>query len=308
MILFVSGRTDVLTYYPKWFLNRIKEGFIDTRNPYFPKQVSRIYFKNVDMIVFCSKNPHPFFQYLDEIDQLLPTTPLVFHITITPYNKDIEPVIAPLKREIIEDVKYLSSRYGKNRIFIRYDPIIKNKHYTISYHIKAFKKLFSLVKDYTSNIVISFVDKYKNTLKNDKEMQIEDLTDEDYKTIGGSFSNIVKGSDVKIFTCGEKENLMEYGFNKGSCVTKEYVGEILKEYGENISTKKQTFRKHNNTYCDCIKMVDIGAYNCCLSFCKYCYANYDENKAKFYSTKHNDNSSLLIGELEEDDIIKERIN
>lgn len=308
MVLFISGRCDILTYYPKWLLNRIKEGFVDTRNPYFPKQVSRIYFKNVDMIVFCTKNPRPFLPCLDEVDKLLPTTPLIFHITITPYNKDIEPIIAPLKKDVIEDIKYLSNRYGKNKIFVRYDPIIKNKHYTISYHIKAFKKLFYLINEYTSNIVISFVDKYKNTLKNDKEMKIEEFTNEDYQNIGVSFHEIVKGCDIKIFTCGEKENLMSYGFDKGSCITKEYVKEICKEFRKDISTSKQTFRKQNNHYCDCIKMVDIGYYNCCLSYCKYCYANYDERKVKYNSYKHDENSSLLIGKLEDDDVIKERIN
>ena len=123
MVLFVSGRTDILTYYPKWFINRIKEGYVDTRNPYNPKLVSRIYFDMVDIIMFCTKNPIPFLPYLDELDELSKNVPLIFHITITPYKEDIEPKIAKEKKEIIKAVKYLASRYGKDRIFIRFDPI-----------------------------------------------------------------------------------------------------------------------------------------------------------------------------------------
>ena len=53
-------------------------------------------------------------------------------------------------------------------------------------------------------------------------------------------------------------------------------------------------------------MVDVGVYNSCKHLCKYCYANYDEKQVIDNTKKHNPNSSLLIGELEQDDIIKIR--
>ena len=31
MILNVSGRTDIIAFYEKWFENRYKEGFVDVR-------------------------------------------------------------------------------------------------------------------------------------------------------------------------------------------------------------------------------------------------------------------------------------
>ena len=68
MILNVSGRTDVVAFYSKWFLNRYKEGFVDVRNPFNEKLVSRIFFDDVDLIVFCTKNPIPILNHLKEIN------------------------------------------------------------------------------------------------------------------------------------------------------------------------------------------------------------------------------------------------
>lgn len=51
-------------------------------------------------------------------------------------------------------------------------------------------------------------------------------------------------------------------------------------------------------------MVDIGVYNSCCHFCKYCYANYDENLAKKNFQNHIKTSSLLIGKLDSSDIIQ----
>lgn len=307
MILFVSGRSDIASYYPKWFFNRVKEGFIDSRNPFNPKLISRIYFKNVDMIVFCSKNIHPLLPYLDEIKNKLNDIPFVFHLTLTPYNEDIEPIIAKKKKMIIEDINLIAKKYGKENIFIRYDPILKNNRYTTSFHIKAFKKLLPLIKDSTENIVISFVDYYKNTIKNNKFLHLIDFNENDYKIIGENFSSIAHLYNIYIFTCGEKEDLIKYGFNKGACVSKDFVLKTLNKNEKEIKLKKQTFRKDNKFTCNCVQMVDIGAYNSCLSLCKYCYANYNENEVLTNYKNHDDNSSLLIGKIEKDDIIKERI-
>lgn len=309
MILFVSGRTDIATYYPKRFYNRVKEGFVDVKNPYNPKLISRIFFKDVDMIIFCSKNIRPLISYLDAIQTLLPDVPFLFHLTITPYNEDIEPKIAPLKNEIIKDINFLSSKYGKEKIFIRYDPILKNKKYNVYYHVKAFKKLLSHIKDSTNNIIVSFVDLYKNTIKNDKEfLHLESFIDKDYKIIGKEFSSLCKHYGINIFTCGEKENLIEYGFNKGSCFDQEFILEILEKHNKFIKISSKNVRNSNNSYCNCLKTVDIGAYNSCLSMCKYCYANYNEKEVIKNYKNHDDNSSLLIGYILNDDIIKVRKN
>lgn len=290
MILNVSGRTDIIAFYSDWFINRYNEGYIDVRNPFYPKQVSRILFDNVDLILFCTKNPLPIIKYLPTINK-----PILFHVTLTPYNKDIEPNV-PNKKDIIEGIKKISNIIGTDNLYIRYDPIFLNDKYTVEYHIKAFKRLTDLLDGYVNKIIISFIDDYKNVKSHETDLKIKPFTTADYKQIGENFSKIAKTHNMTVQTCHEKNNLVEYGFKNEECISKELAYKL---------TGKK-YRKWQARKCNCVEMADIGVYNSCPHFCKYCYANYDEGQVKNNIINHNPTSSLLIGNLEADDIIKER--
>jgi len=294
MILNVSGRTDIVAFYSEWFKNRYKEGFVDVRNPFYHKNVSRIFFKDVDMIVFCTKNPLPIIDFLPSIK-----IPIIFHITLTPYKNDIEPNVIS-KDKVIEGIKEISNILGKENVYVRYDPIFLSDKYNLDYHIKAFNKMCSLLKGYVSHIIVSFIDDYKNVRRNMNVLKLKDFTKEDYKRVGESFSKIASDNNMTVQTCAEEENLVEYGFIKSDCISKELAKRITNK------DKFKTWKSRNNKCCKCVEMVDIGAYNTCSHFCKYCYANYDEKIVKTNKEKHNVNSSLLIGKLTSDDVIKVR--
>ena len=70
MILSASRRTDLPNYYSDWFLNRVREGFLDVRNPFNARQISRISLSPevVDCIVFWTKNPAPMLGRLRELE------------------------------------------------------------------------------------------------------------------------------------------------------------------------------------------------------------------------------------------------
>ncbi len=293
MILNVSGRCDIVAFYTKWFMNRYKEGFVDVRNPFYPKMISRIYFKDVDLILFCTKNPLPIIPYLKNINK-----PIVFHITLTPYKKDIEPNV-PNKSNIIEGIKEISNIIGKENTYVRYDPIFVSDKYSIDYHKKAFSKMCKLLDGYVEKIIVSFIDYYKNVEKNLKVINYHELSKEELKEIGISFSSISKEHNMTVQTCFEEENLTEYSFINGECMSKELAFKLT---GKKFP--KWTARKENK--CKCVQMVDIGVYNSCKHFCKYCYANFDEDKVEENLKNHNPLSSLLTSEITLDDIIKER--
>ena len=287
----VSGRTDVVAFYTPWFMNRYQEGYIDVRNPFNGKMISRINFDDVEAIMFCTKNPKPILPYLKDIKK-----PKLFHITLTPYLKDIEPNLPP-KKEIINSIKEVSKIVGDEFIYVRYDPIFINNKYTIDYHIKMFERMCKNLQGYIKHIIISFLDDYKNVRKNIKVINPKSLTKEDYKKIGESFSDIATKYGMTIQTCYEDENLLEYGFIKGECLSHELAWKL---------TGKTNFKKWKARKCNCVEMVDIGEYNTCSHFCKYCYANYDEKEVQNNKKMHDPTSSLLIGNIEKDDIIKQR--
>lgn len=295
MILNVSGRTDIVAFYTPWFIERYKKGFVDVRNPFNPKLISRISFDDVDAILFCTKNPIPIIKYLKDINK-----PIIFHVTLTPYKKDIEPNV-PAKGKIIEAIKKISNIIGKDNVYIRYDPVFINDKYTIEYHIKAFNNMCNLLNGYIKNIIISFIDDYKNVRKNNNILRIKNLTAEDYKQIGINFSKSAANNNMTVQTCFEDIDLVEYGFIKGECLSHtmafKLTGRIYK-----------TWNARKEKKCNCVQMVDIGEYNTCNHMCKYCYANFSENKVKENIRKHNKDSSILIGEIEKYDIIKERKN
>ena len=293
MILNVSGRTDIVAFYNKWFMNRYHEGFVDVRNPFNPKLVSRINFTDVDAILFCTKNPIPILDYLQEIKK-----PIIFQVTLTPYKEDIEPNV-PDKKEIIEAIKKLSTIVGIDNLYIRYDPIFLSPKYNLAYHEKAFAKMCELLDGYVKQIIVSFIDDYKNVRNNAHTLNYRPFTESDYKRIGTSFSNYAKEHNMTVQTCFEERNLSEYGFKIGECISHELAYILTGKKYKNWTARKE--RK-----CKCVQMVDIGVYNSCKHFCKYCYANYDEKKVNENYSKHNQNSSLLVGELQNDDIIKIR--
>lgn len=284
MILNVSSRTDIIAFYTPWFINRLKEGFVDVRNPFYKYNVSRIYFSDVDAFVFCTKNPMPILPYFHLLKK-----PILFHVTLTPYDRKVEPNV-PKKSHVIASIKKLSTVLGKENIYVRYDPIFINDTYTVNYHIKVFAKLMEHLDGYVSHVIVSFLDNYKNVQKNISVLKPKKITDDMYREIGLNFSKVAKEHNITVQTCCEEHNLIEYGFKKEDCISATLAYKL---------TGKTNFKywKARGRNCKCIEMVDIGVYNSCRHYCKYCYANYNEEEINKNVLEHDINSSLLLGHL-----------
>ncbi len=297
MILSVSRRTDIPAFYSEWFFNRIKEGFVYVRNPINAHHISKIILtpKTIDCIVFWTKNPKPMLSRLRELNAYN----YYFQFTINPYDTLLEKHV-PRKHDIINTFKTLSDMIGSNRVIWRYDPILLTSSIDIDYHKKYFTKLIDLLHGYTNRCVISFVDYYKKTARNLKETCARELTNDEIFDISSYIADTASRYGMEIQTCAEKYDLHEYGIVAGKCIDDILISEIT---AQTIRIKKD---KYQRMECGCVTSVDIGEYNTCCHNCLYCYANFNPDKVSKQYKLHDPKSPLLIGNVKENDIIKER--
>ncbi|MBQ9157385.1 MAG: DUF1848 domain-containing protein [Eubacterium sp.] len=295
MILNTGSRTDIPAFYSEWFINRIQEGFVMARNPFYPTQVTRFRIdpELLDIIAFCTKNPTPMLSHMDELTRFRQ----FWFVTITPYGKEIEPAV-PDKREICESFRELSSIVGKSCVGWRYDPIFLSETYTVKYHLQAFEQIASMLEGYTEQVVISFIDLYEKTKRNYPEAK--EVAKKDRLILGEAMAEIGSKHGMQIYTCLEGADLAPYGVNTGGCMTKEVLEHAIGEELQ-IPSGLSPARKG----CRCLLGSDIGAYNTCLHFCRYCYANYDKESVLRNRKLHDPSSPLLVGHLLDGDQVRE---
>ena len=284
MIINTGCRTDIPAFYAKWFMNRIREGYVLVRNPYNPNQVTKYNLSPevVDCLAFCTKNPEPILTYLDELDMYKQ----YWFVTITPYGKDIESNV-PDKKKVMESFKKLSNHIGVDSIGWRYDPIFIGNVFDVNKHIKYFEKMAKELKGYTHNCTVSFLDVYEKVKRN--APNINPPTKEEQIEMAKAFSKIGKENNMVIHACCEKTYLSQYGLQCNGCMRQEIVEKAIN------NTLQPPKRKNLRQECNCLMGNDIGAYNTCGHLCKYCYANANKQFVIENMKKHDDNSPFLIG-------------
>ena len=276
MIISASRRTDIPAFYSQWFFNRIKEGYVLVPNPFNPKMISKVSLHPavVDCIVFWTKNPAPMIDKLDHLQDYK----YYFQFTLNPYGEKLENNLPSIDKRI-DIFKRLSDKIGKEKVIWRYDPILTNEEYDVSFHKEAFAQIAYGLKDHTEKCMLGFIDQ-----------------------IAVSFRNTINEYPaIQLDTCTSKVDLRHLGIPAGLCIDKELIERIT---GYPLLAKKD---KNQRNVCNCIESIDIGTYESCLNGCIYCYAikgNY--NSVEYNTKKHDRNSPLLIGHPAEDDVVKER--
>jgi len=300
MILSASRRTDIPCWYAEWFMNRIREGFVLTRNPMNHAQLFRVPLTPdiVDGIVFWTKDAAGILPHLDELDALGYSS--YFQFTLTPYDHTLEPGLRE-KADIEDTFLALSKKLGSERVVWRYDPIILNDAIDIAaidiaYHKVQFERMCVKLSGFTDTVTISFVDLYPKL----KTQLIREISSDEIAELAEFFGETARKFHINPVACCENTDLTRYGIQHASCIDRARI-EKLCGFPLEIGPDK-----NQREGCGCCESIDIGAYNTCPNDCVYCYANNSPETTLRRYRSHDPNSALLAGTVAEGERITGR--
>lgn len=293
MIINTGSRTDIPAFYSEWFYNRVRAGEVLVRNPFNLNAVTRYRLDPdvVDVLAFCTKNPAPMLPKLQELQEYRQ----LWHVSITPYGKDIEPGV-PDKHAVLASFRELSKAVGKNHVVWRYDPIFLSDRYTMEYHFRAFETMAAELEGYTSQVIFSFIDLYQKTRKNFPE--VREVYEPEQDAMAETLASIAKQHGMQLIACLEDARFQTFGVDVSGCMTKEKVEDAFRIRLDIPKNKAQT-----REGCACLLGGDIGMYNTCSHFCRYCYANYDRETVLQNRAFHDPESPFLVGGPHPADVI-----
>ena len=290
MIISASRRTDIPAFHMDWMMNRLRAGYCLVRNPMVANVVYRIDLdpKNVDAIIFVTKNPAPIIPHLKEIASMGHLA--LFQVTITPYGRDIEPEV-PFKADVADAFKAVSERIGADRMIWRYDPIILNDRIGVEYHRRKFELLCKELEGYTRRCTFSFLEMYG---KLHDRPELRSITFAEMDAMAEMMVPIAERYGMKLSYCCAKHDLSRFGIEPRGCIDRQMMRSLNIPFEEMDSPLRDG--------CRGVKNIDIGSYDTCLHNCIYCYANRrdkEQRKMKDYDPE----GEMLYGSLSPEDTV-----
>jgi hypothetical protein len=273
VIISASRRTDIPGCYPEWLMNRLRAGWCEAVNPVNRSIVTRVSLapRDVEAIVFWSKNPRPLLPHLDEVERL--GLRYFFLLTLNRYPRQIEPAMPPVD-DRVRTFRELSDRIGAERCIWRYDPILLSQRMGAPYHLNAFEQIAAPLRGHTRRVIISLVDFYRKTER--RLAELERQTGERFcrpPSSSPGFEPLMRGlveiatrNGMEIQSCAEGPELGAMGIRPGKCIDDDLIRRL---FGISVTPRKDPGQR---PLCRCVESRDIGAPDTCRHGCVYCYA------------------------------------
>lgn len=269
MIVSASYKTDIPTFYGRWFRNRLKAGFCRTVNPYNPRQHSRVSLlpEDVDGFVFWTKNASPFVEALDDVRSM--EIPFVLQHTANGYPRELESRVVSLDKSL-DTMRSISTDHGRRSVVWRYDTIVHSSITPRSFHEDNFGAIAKNLAGYVDEVVVSFMHPYSKTKANmDRAaakhgFQWWDPDDSEKKALLAVLASAASESKISLTLCSQP-HLAVNGVSEARCVDAQRLSDLG---SGRVNAKLGGPRQE----CGCYRSRDIGDYDTCPHGCVYCYA------------------------------------
>ena len=274
-IVSASRRTDIPAFYMPWFMDCVEKKRFILKNPYSGK-ISTLFFtpQTIAAIFFWSKDYSIFLdsKYGDKL--IKKGFELFFHYTLNSNEKILEPGIKTNIEKRCENLGILSQKFGSERIFLRFDPIVfyKDKNNQIKNNLHEFEYIMTKASESgIKRVIVGFTDIYKKLKQRETKNKISflDIKDEKKISILKKMKKITDPLNINMNLCCETIKGADDFIKREPCISSEYINKILKT---DLSTAKDPGQRKD---CCCSKSKDIGSYrdHPCRHNCLYCYAS-----------------------------------
>jgi DNA repair photolyase len=261
-----------------WVIDKIKEGYVDVANPFYPSQVSRVSLKpkDVKFWMWWSKNFKQWIEYYQNYTDIFKSYKgHGFQFTINSPS-ELEGNVKISLDDRIKQLEWLVDEFGTIAMNYRFDPIIFYKQKdsnTIKNNLSRFEYIIEKISSLGLNeMIFSFATMYSKVERRMKArgyLPIDpDLNKK--KEILERLKGICDKNNMVMKACCQPELITIEGIEQSYCIDSNRIEKII---GESVLKAKDTGQRKN---CGCNKSKDIGSYRGifkCGHNCSYCYAS-----------------------------------
>ena len=305
-LISASRRGDIPRYYARWFAARRREGFVEYRTAFGVPGRASLRRADVLCYLFWTRDARPFMQQLQALRG--EGTACAFQFTINGYGRELEPHRPGLSGAIESFLAVSAAVGGPESIQWRYDPIVLSERYPPAYHVSQFGRLAEHLAGATRVVNVSVVEPYLKAIRrmDDPTVRYRAVDSQRHKSVARrhpqlpvardapsllqELSAIASEHGIELRVCCNPEHTRPGRHPPSQCVGPELYAPCGSELLESLARLP---RAPSRSACRCLKSVDIGMDNTCLSGCRYCYVT-SSLQAAIDNYRHHDPKSRSL--------------
>ena len=302
-IISASRRTDIPRFYPQWFSERRKAGYVEFRNAFGGKGSASLSAEHVLGYLFWTRYAKPFGTALRILRE--EGVPHAFQYTINAYGRELDKHIPHIEQAVTDFLAVSKNLPSPASIQWRYDPIVLSDRYGVNFHLQRFQRIAAALEGATNVVNTAFTEPYLKTVRrvDDASVRYRQLDPKRHRTVAARNPRLGQiNNEGKKLLEGLAGIAAEHGIELRVCSNPEWPMpraqccgvELFEPYGPEVTQQVLRLKPGpSRTGCRCLKLVDIGMDNTCLGGCRYCYVVQSHRSAVENYRRHDPQGIML---------------